>query len=160
MNKIDVLLQEWDYCYVTEDWHPPLADALAGLTAEQADWRPQGEASNTIRENVSHLLFFKERLLRRLKGEDASRFDASTNDETFLNESQGWEETVANIERAHREIRDILANLTEADLDRPMPTLPIARQVASLVRHDAYHTGQIVQIRKLQGSWPARRSFE
>lgn len=142
---------------VTEDWHLPLAEALAGLTAEQADWRPQGEASNSIRENVNHLLFFKERLLLRLKREDASRFDASTNDETFVNEAQGWEETVANIERVHREIRDILANLTEADLDLPMPTLSVRRQVASLVKHDAYHTGQIVQIRKLQGSWPARR---
>ncbi|PEL73618.1 serine/threonine protein phosphatase, partial [Bacillus toyonensis] len=25
--------------------------------------------------------------------------------------------------------------------------------------HDAYHTGQIIQLRKLQGSWPTHRSY-
>ena len=36
----------------------------------------------------------------------------------------------------------------------------VGRWVNSLVLHDAYHTGQIMFIRKLQGSWPSRRSFD
>ncbi|MGE7057310.1 DinB family protein, partial [Paenibacillus glucanolyticus] len=33
------------------------------------------------------------------------------------------------------------------------------QRIASLITHDAYHTGQIIFLRKLQGSWPAKRSF-
>lgn len=33
-------------------------------------------------------------------------------------------------------------------------------EVMSLILHDAYHTGQIVLVRKLQGSWPGTRRFD
>ncbi|HDR8182963.1 TPA: hypothetical protein QC116_006303 [Bacillus thuringiensis] len=33
------------------------------------------------------------------------------------------------------------------------------QQYMNILLHDAYHTGQIVQLRKLQGSWPAHRSY-
>jgi hypothetical protein len=36
---------------------------------------------------------------------------------------------------------------------------PIGLTLTSIILHDAYHIGQIIQIRKLQGSWPANRSF-
>lgn len=59
MNKIELLLHGWDSCYEKEDWYPPLTDALNGLTAEQANWRPEGEHVNTIAENLNHLIFIK-----------------------------------------------------------------------------------------------------
>jgi hypothetical protein len=64
------------------------------------------------------------------------------------------------METVHRQIQELLASAQDDALDRPLPTVPLAQSVLSLVLHDAFHTGQIVQIRKLQGSWPARRAFE
>lgn len=56
-------------CFGTEDWYPPLKDALTGLTAEEANWKPEGVAVNSIWETASHILFYKERLLAQLQGE-------------------------------------------------------------------------------------------
>lgn len=163
MNKKELLLHKWDICYDKEDWFPPLSEALNGLTAAEADWRPEGAAANTIRETVRHLTFYKERLLKRLSGEDPQYPDSMSNDDTFAaygEREETWEEEAARLEHVHKAVRAALAALSEDDLERQLTKTTIALSVTSLVVHDAYHTGQIVQIRKLQGSWPARRSFD
>jgi uncharacterized damage-inducible protein DinB len=164
MNRIDLLLQELDYSYDKEGWYPPLGPALAGLTAAQASWRPPGEAVNTIWETVNHLLYYKERLLERLLGNNPT-YPAGNNDDTFAvnaasDDEQAWQATVARVEAVHRGIREVLAAKAEAELDGPKPENPLGILMANIIMHDAYHTGEIVQIRKLQGSWPARRSFD
>ncbi|MDD9268109.1 DinB family protein [Paenibacillus sp. GCM10023248] len=164
MNNVELLLHGWECCYDKEDWYPPLTDALKGLTAEQANWRPAGEHVNTIWENVQHLIFYKERLLKRMTGEEMEYPDA-TNDDTFAVESvsgEAWEMTLSRLQTVHLAIRERLAQWGENDFEHVYPnrTQSAGRWVNSLILHDAYHTGQIMFIRKLQGSWPSRRSFE
>jgi uncharacterized damage-inducible protein DinB len=164
MNRMQLLLHGWECTYDKEDWYPPLRDALSGLTAKEASFRPAGEAANTIWENVSHLLYYKERLLHRLSGTEFSN-DADTNDDTFTpsggaDDEEAWQADLLRMENVHRQIREKLASLTDEAFDQPLPTTPTGLSVMSIILHDAFHTGQIVQIRKLQGSWPARRSFE
>lgn len=164
MNRMELPLHEWDCTFAKEDWYPPLKDALAGLTAAEASWRPPGEAANTIWENLSHLLFYKERLLHRLKGTEQPS-TASTNDDTFApsggpEDEEAWQADVKRMETLHYELRDVLASIPETSFDQPSPSKPLGLSVFSIIMHDAFHTGQIVQIRKLQGTWPARRSFD
>jgi hypothetical protein len=162
MNKIELLLMGWDHCYVKEGWYPPLLDSLQGVSATSANWRPEGTAVNTIWENVHHLIFYKERLLERLKGMESGYPPGITNDDTFAvasNEEPVWQDTLARLEKVHKGIREILSSLNEEDFERVIGTTTIGLWVTSLISHDAYHTGQIIQLRKLQGSWPAKRSF-
>lgn len=164
MNRVEILLHEWECTYDKEDWYPPLKDALAGLTAAQASWRPQGEAANTIWENVSHLLYYKERLLHRLQSTEHAG-SAETNDDTFApsggpEDEEAWQTAVQRMGDVHRRIHEHLVSLPNDAFDQIVPGKPVGLSVISLVLHDAFHTGQIVQIRKLQGSWPARRSFD
>ncbi|MFG0214006.1 DinB family protein [Brevibacillus porteri] len=164
MNRKDLLLHGWECTYDKEDWYPPLKEALSGVSAAEASWRPVGEAANTIWENVSHLLYYKERLLHRLLGTEFSG-SAETNDDTFIpsggpDDEDAWQATLLRTESVHRHIHEKLSLLTDEDLNQTATYTPIYQTVMSLVLHDAFHTGQIVQIRKLQGSWPARRSFE
>lgn len=164
MNKIELLLHGWDSCYEKEDWYPPLTDALQGLTAEQANWRPEGEHVNTIAENLTHLIFYKERLLYRMTGEE-SDYPDMTNDDTFAVASASahdWEATLDRLQAVHQGIRDRIAQWEDNDFEYVYPnrSQSVGRWVNSLIMHDAYHTGQIVFIRKLQGSWPSHRSFE
>lgn len=63
------------------------------------------------------------------------------------------------MEDVHRQIQEKLASLSEHDLDQALPSIPASQSVMSIMLHDAFHTGQIIQIRKLQGSWPAKRTF-
>lgn len=159
MNRLDLLLFEWRNCYDKEDWYPPLSEALKGVTLDQANWRPEGAAANSISGIVNHLLYYKERLLKRMQSGDPSE-TADDNDATFVgtsNDKAAWQATLARLDAVHHEIGDMLEGYEDKDLDR---TIPIDKKLglalASIIMHDAYHTGQIVQIRKLQGSWPAR----
>ncbi len=161
MDKKAFLLHGWEIGYDKEDWYPPLADALRGVTAEQANWKPEGAPINTIWENVHHLTFYKERLLKRLTGEETENPQGLTNNDTFTVtsvEPSAWEESVKKLDDVHQSIRNIIAEYSDNDLEREIPS-PVGTWLYSLILHDAYHTGQIIQICKLQGSWPAKRSF-
>ena len=153
----EVLLRSWDYAMDQEDWSPPLADALKGVTAEQARWKPQGEAGNSIWENVQHLTYYKERLLRRLKGLPKQPNLASNTDTFTVTESreEAWAGAVEKLKSIHAELRGYLQALEDDGGPEDSP----ADELMSLAVHDAYHTGQIVLVRKLQGSWPRKRSF-
>ncbi|WP_145136903.1 MULTISPECIES: DinB family protein [Paenibacillus] len=162
MSQTQVLLQRWDECFGQEDWYPPLVPALEGVTAEEAAWKPKGEAVNSIWENVNHLLYYKEYHLQRMRGENPD-FKASSNDETFSNVEDGdeaWQKTVDRLKKVHGEIRSFLSGLSDSELNAPFPTRPLASLIHSLMMHDAYHTGQIILLRKLKGSWPASRNSE
>lgn len=160
MNRMELVIKQWDHCYDKEDWYPPLADVLRGVTAEQAAWRPEGGPSNSIWENVKHLIYYKKQFLARLRGEESGS-TAGTNDDTFAVETGSvWERDAAELESVHRAVRAELELLDEADFDREVPRHPLGLWAMSLVMHDAYHTGEIAFLRKLQGTWPARRSFE
>ncbi|RUS46276.1 DinB family protein [Cohnella sp. AR92] len=164
MNKMELLLHGWDSCYEREDWYPPLKDALNGVTWEQANWRPRyGGRINTIGETVSHLVFYKERLHLRLIGEETEYPEGVTNDDTFgapVADEESWKDLVNRLEKVHSAIRELLAGMDKKDFERRIPKNPIGLWVNSLILHDAYHTGQIIQLRKMQRTWPASRSFE
>ncbi|TVX95318.1 DinB family protein [Cohnella terricola] len=163
MSRKHLLLHGWDSAYEKEAWYPPLTDSLSGITKEQALWKPQGEPANSIWENVSHLIFYKERFLKRLTGEETEYPTGITNDDTFSiggATDEEWERTLSRLKEVHLGIRAKLEEMEEERLDEKIPQTPIGIWMTDLVAHDAYHTGQIILLRKLQGSWPSRRSFE
>lgn len=164
MNRMEILQKEWEKTYMTEGWYPPLKPVLAGLTASQASWRPTGVAANTIWEHLQHLLYYNERFLERLKGGNPADL-ASTNDDTFTvpftdDDEAAWQETVKRAEAVYEGLREVLSSKSDLDFEQPIANSHLGDRLLNLIIHIAYHTGQIVQIRKLQGSWPARRSFE
>ncbi len=164
MNRIEFLLHQLDHAYDKEGWFPPLEKVLTGVTAAQANWRATGEAANTIWETVNHLLYYKERDVGRLKGVETAN-TVSTNDDTFAgagrsDDEDAWQTTVARVRAVHQELRELLAGQADEAFDRAVGNSTLGIIVSNLIMHDVNHTGQIVQIRKLQGSWPARTAYE
>ncbi|WP_339313045.1 DinB family protein [Paenibacillus sp. FSL M7-0896] len=162
-NKIsDVLIENWDYVMDVEDWQPPLSAALEGVNNEQAVWKPEGAAGNSIWENVNHLTYYKERLLRKLKGMEKLP-DLESNDATFTVTGSGeedWKQAVDKLKSIHASLREIIVALEEGAYEWGGSGHAPGEEVMSLILHDAYHTGQIVLVRKLQGSWPSTRRFD
>ncbi|WP_339278528.1 DinB family protein [Paenibacillus sp. FSL W8-1187] len=165
-EKTKLLEKAWEFAYSKEDWSPPLQTALEGVTEEQADWRPQGAAANTIRETVHHLIFYKEAFLRAWRGESDTAADGVTNTDTFHAagigaEEASWEETRRRLGQAHAAIGAIVREWEEDSLyeKRIGKGSEAGTWVNSLAVHDAYHAGQIILVRKLQGSWAPTRSF-
>ena len=159
MQGKDILVAGWEATYDKEGWYPPLRAALNGVDYKHSLWKAPGEASHTIGELVDHLLYYKKRFLFRLERK-AWPSTISTNDETFSTRDDSpanWESMVDELASVHQKIAKKMVDLADGDLDLKLPETPVGGQILTLIMHDAYHTGQIIFIRKLYGSWPAVR---
>lgn len=153
MTRKDVLLRTWQISNEQESWFAPVRKALENVNANQALWKPAGvEGFNSILEITHHLLYYKLRFLARLRETNFEQLD--TNEATFVaGLSLDWEKIRDELFNTNKQIVDCLKGLGENDLDTPKPKATIGQQVLDLATHDAYHSGQIILIRKLQGSW-------
>ena len=156
LKRTDLLLNVLDSTFEKESWYAPFKHAIEGLTAEQAIWKPFGEATKTIWENVNHLIYYKERLAANLEGREwPHNLDGN---ETFYltdqsNDDKEWKKVVERSEIAQRKLRQVLSTISDQELDQNS----LERKLLDIMLHDAYHTGQIIQLRKMQGSWPSNR---
>ncbi|WP_261134456.1 DinB family protein [Bacillus sp. Marseille-Q3570] len=156
MTRMNLILNVLDTTFEKESWYAPFKHAIEGITAEQAIWKPAGEATKSIWENVNHLMYYKERLTANLEGREwTQNLDG---DETFhytkpIDDDQEWNKIVVRTERAHNSLRESLSKTSEEKLDQDS----FEKKLLDIFLHDAYHTGQIIQIRKMQGSWPSHR---
>lgn len=156
-----ILLEQFTVTYEENGWFVALKNALEGLSVEEALWK-EGELDHSIWELVVHLRYWNERWLRRFFGGEVGE-SKETIDATFRGESGGAEEwkklkdelfkVFADWKRAIETADEAkFGELVSAEYDEPW-SVPIAHQNI----HNAYHIGQIVVIRKIQGSWNAER---
>ena len=143
-------------------WHgPALAEALAGLTAAEADFQPFADA-HTIRELVFHVDFWIQETLRRIEAPPDDRPDPE-NDWPTGEVAKGrreatWKAALAQLEESHRRLHATVLALDAAGFDRRVagsdPTL--RGMLLGLLQHNAYHAGQIVLLaRAARSSLPS-----
>lgn len=154
-DTVDVLHMLGKHSWDEEGWFVPLADALEGVGSVEAAWQPPG-GGNTIWQTVNHLNYYNGRFLARLNG---SPFEEAPNNTSTFGEpgnpedTDGWQVTLENTRRTAERLRQVLAERSHADLDEE----DLGEKLAHLFMHDIHHTGQIVLIRKQQGTWPKQR---
>lgn len=142
----DVLLAELQTTHDNEDWFVPANIAVKGLTAEQASWT-DGKGNHSVGQLAYHILYWNRRNLARLKGEQLDKFSGN-NDETFDKfDSKSWNETVQQLDNVMKELEKWVETADEAKLKEN------AQVFTHISTHNAYHTGQIIYVRKEQGSW-------
>ncbi|MBT2681731.1 DinB family protein [Bacillus sp. ISL-35] len=163
MKLNELLLHDFLNTYNREDWYPPLLDALKGVTYSDAVWKPQEGNVNCIAEIVSHLLYFQERLLRRLTDSIGQFQEASENDETFRKahkwSEEEWESLLKKVYKTNHDLHVLFEHMTDEGTQFKFKELTAAEMISGVTRHNAHHIGQIVMLRKLHGSWPATRKF-
>lgn len=149
-----VLLAELHSTHDKAEWFVPVGIAVAGMTSEQARWiPPAGGANNPAPADHSvgmiayHLLFWNTNALAKFKGEKAPPVPAD-NSETFNDfDAAKWAETVHKLDTVLTAWEQAVSAADDAKVAANADT------IAHIATHNAYHTGQIVLIRKLQGSW-------
>ncbi len=133
-----------------EDWFVPISKALEGVTAEQAVWK-DGSGNHSIGQLANHILFWNERQLQKFKGEKETPFNGN-NEETFNSfDKATWIQTVKKLDAVLTELEKIVENADESFLKS------WAETISNISTHNAYHTGQIIFVRKLQGSWNVKK---
>jgi hypothetical protein len=155
IGLMDIFRMEYDFSWDTETWFLPLESALKGLNATDASWQPPG-GGNTIWQTVNHLNYYNA-LLVRLINDKTPRNIASNDKATYGDigdpeDSEKWKAVLEETRLICENLRQSLAQLNDSQLE--------AEHIGSLARqilHNVYHIGQIVLIRKQQGSWPKER---
>ena len=141
-----VLINQLKTTHDKQDWFVPISTALDGVTAEQAVWK-DASGNHSIGQLANHLLFWNERQLQKFKGEKQAAFSGN-NEETFnAFTKEQWAHTMKRLNDVLTELEKIIQNADDATLKT------WAENIGNISTHNAYHTGQIVSIRRLQGSW-------
>jgi uncharacterized damage-inducible protein DinB len=145
----EVLLAELRSTHTIPEWFVPANTAVKGLTAEQASWT-DGKGNHSVGQLAYHLVFWNRQNLAQLKGEKPADFSGN-NDETFNKfDAKTWKETVQQLDDVMKELEKWVETADEAKLQQ------LAQTFTHISTHNAYHVGQIIYVRKEQGSWDAK----
>ena len=147
------IIRELERGHASHPWHgPSRKDALKDVTPDEAARSPGGGA-HTIWQLVLHMRSWTREVARRVRegnwGEpvegDFPAVGATTND--------AWRDAVQGLDAAHDEVRSALRALDVAKLDAVVQGSSagdtLRETLHGLAQHDAYHTGQIVILKKL-----------
>ncbi|HEY4011067.1 MAG TPA: DinB family protein [Acidobacteriaceae bacterium] len=154
-----VLLEQLHSTHDKAEWFVPLDTAVAGLTPAQARWVPtaggvhaKAGQMHSVAQLVAHLIYWNERSLAQLKGEKPATYSGN-NEDTFVGYDVNqitpaeWTALVARMDRVLSGYEQFVQTATDTKLTAS------ATRLAHVGTHNAYHTGEIVYVRKLQGSW-------
>lgn len=148
-----ILLEQLRTTHNQKDWFVPANVAVAGLTAEQASWR-DGKGNHSIGQLANHLVFWNQQVLAKFKGETPAKFDGN-NEETFNNfDAKSWASTVQQLDAVMTSWENAVESADEEKLKAA------ASEIAHVGTHNAYHIGQIIYIRRLQGSWDPEKGVK
>jgi len=141
-----VLLEQLRTTHDAEDWFVPVSIAVDGLTAEQARWSP-GKGNHSVGQLAYHIWYWDNRSLIEFKGQKPPAFDGNNN-ETFDNfNAQQWDDLVKKLNQVLADWEKAVEQADDATLAKN------ASLIAHIGAHNAYHVGQILYVRKLQGVW-------
>lgn len=157
--EIRLLLRIIDEAYEKKAWHGPnLRGSLRGVSVEEAAWRPAPLRHN-IWEIAVHAAYWKYVVRRRLLGEKRGSFPLKGSN-WFLRppilepQAAAWRHDLTLLGEMHRQLREAVAGLGPADLDRVPPGSKVSNAaiLSGIAAHDVYHAGQIQLLKRLRGS--------
>jgi uncharacterized damage-inducible protein DinB len=147
-----ILLEQLRSTHNKKEWFVPANTAVEGLTAEQASWT-DGKGNHSVGQLVNHLVFWNRQSLARFKGEQPVKF--TNNDETFNSfDAKSWAATVKALDDVMTEWENAVESADDAKLQE------YASRIAHIGTHNAYHIGQIIYVRKEQGSWDPEKGVK
>lgn len=141
-----ILLEQLKTTHNVKDWFVPPNIAVAGLTAEQANWKDNSD-NHSIAQLTTHLIYWNKNILAQFKGIKPETFNGN-NKETFSPvDEKSWAAAVKELDAVMAELENAVENANDAQLAK------MASSAAHIGTHNAYHTGQIIYIRKMKGWW-------
>lgn len=141
-----LLLEQLENTHTNQDWFVPVKTAVEGLNYEQATFKDSTD-NHSIIEIIAHLIFWQERILKAFKEEQVSDFD-DDNEVTFeYNEESDWTNSRMKLDSIQAEWERVVKNATDEQISS------WSSEISNMAAHTAYHTGQIIYIRKQHGWW-------
>ncbi len=158
MTQKEILIHQLEACHDANHWFVSMGSALKGLTAKQAAADLPGKGGHSVWGLLYHITFWNERYLQKFTGTETP--GPKTNDETFVpgtgtGEAE-WSALVARFNKTMTDWKEAIRGADEAALAAPVGKGNGGdwhSALADMMIHTAHHIGQIVTLRKVQGSW-------
>ena len=149
-----VLLEQLKTTHNKKEWFVPVNTAVEGLTPEQAMWK-DSSGNHSVGQLVNHLIFWNAQQLAKFKGDKPDPFNGN-NEETFDNKltKESWAASVKKLDDVLSQLEKTINDANDAKLKSWYAT------IANISTHNAYHTGQIIFVRKLQGNWDPEKGVK
>jgi uncharacterized damage-inducible protein DinB len=141
-----VLLEQLQTTHNNTQWFAPASAAVEGITAEQASWQ-DGKGNHSIGQLAAHLVFWNRQQLAKFRGEAPEAFSGDNNETFNRFDAARWTAIVKDLDEVMSAWEKAVEGANEKKLEKWAST------IAHIGAHNAYHVGQIIYIRKLQGSW-------
>ncbi|HTH56228.1 MAG TPA: DinB family protein [Cyclobacteriaceae bacterium] len=148
-----ILLRELRTTHNQKEWFVPAKVALEGLTAKQAMWK-DGSGNHSAGQLAYHLAFWNERLLKRFNNEQIVDFTGGNNETFDKFDEKQWSDVVKKLDDVIVAWETAIRNSNEQKLS------DWQESITNMCTHNAYHTGQIIFLRKLQGSWDPEKGVK
>jgi len=130
---------------------PNPRDVLSGITPEQACERV-ADLPYSIGQLVAHMHWWQQRRLAITKGEEPGDFKPRVDDWPDVTPEQ-WAPLAEKLLASYDEILELVGDPAVMGRivfgERNMGVMLVSHAC-----HNAYHLGQIIVIRRLQGTWP------
>jgi len=147
-----ILLEQLHSMHDRQEWFVPLNNAVANLTPEQARWVP-APGAHSVGMLANHLLLWNSQDLARFNGETPKPI--TNNDETFNSfDAASWAATVSKLDAVLTAWEQAVSTADDAKLQQWAST------IAHIANHNSYHIGQMLYVRKLQGSWDPEKGVK
>lgn len=146
MNTKELILNQFEASYNRDTWFVSLKTAVEGIGSYQASYKNEN-STHSIMEIVHHLYFYNLLELNRFKG-IADHVSIKDNKTTFSNAGEmSWEQLLNKLFNTMKDWLDEMKRCDEEYIERYIESLTYINL------HNAYHIGQILQIRKSYGMW-------
>ena len=152
MDANELLQELLEEGYWKKAWHGPnLKQALKGVTAKEAAWRPATGRHN-IWEETLHAAYWKYDVRRILEGGKRGSFVLKGSNffarpEKGLATDAAWKADKDILENEHERLREAVRKTLKRAAEKK-----VARLIYGVAFHDIYHAGQIRMLRRLQAA--------
>jgi uncharacterized damage-inducible protein DinB len=149
MDARSAISRLFEQAFRQKAWHGPnLWQALQGVTAKQAAWRP-ARGRHNIWEETLHAAYWKYAVRRRLEGGRRGNFvlvgsNFFPRPETGKLTEAAWKADKEILRSEHEALRKAITNAL-----RKPPTPKLGTMLWGVAFHDIYHAGQIRLLRRL-----------
>jgi hypothetical protein len=159
--RIELLIHILDEAFDRAGWHgPTLSNALRGVTAADAAWRPRPDR-HSVWGLALHAAYWKYVVRRRLTGASRGSFPRKPSNFPAPPErpdDSAWAEDLTLLRGEHQRLREAVAAFPPSALDqKPAKSKwTNAAHIYGVAAHDAYHAGQIQLLKRLRRRPPDR----
>ena len=152
-KKIQELVSQFNSIYAGTPWYGvSITDILDQVNEKMAYWQPN-EKGHSIAQLVWHMTYWRQSLIKRLKGE--STYKGSMKSEANWStpeklKSIGWDNMRTLLAESQKELTTLLSEQKDSLLPKAYTEKASYEDlIVGILHHDLYHTGQIAYLKSL-----------